>query len=132
MNKKDNLILKLENKCSSENELYFKLISIHNVVNDWGLTYTQINILVYLIRFGYSEETKKIICKEFKISRQSLNVNLSYLRRGKMGKKRIQKLIESSIYNKNNSLLKRELKDIDAVVKNGSKKLFIVFEDVVS
>ena len=80
MSENKNFIIQLEKEYTSEHELYFKMISIHNVVEDWGLTPTQINILVYLIRLGFSKETKVIICKNLKISESSLSTNLSYLR----------------------------------------------------
>ena len=39
----------------SEEELYFKCISLYDIVYDWNLSDTQIWILVYLIRYKYSK-----------------------------------------------------------------------------
>ena len=132
MESKNNFIISLNKEYDSEHELYFKMISIHNVVEDWGLTPTQINILVYLIRLGYSNETKEIICKNLKISESSLSTNLSYLRQGKVGKKRIKKLLETSNNNQNITLIKQELRDIRNIITNGNKQIIVKFTDVIS
>lgn len=110
-------------------ELYFKMISLHNVTKDWGLAPTQIHIIVYLIRFGYSQETKEIICKNLKITESSLSTNLSYLRTGKVGKKTIQKLLDTSYKNTNVTLLSQELLDIKDMIENGNKNIFISFSE---
>jgi hypothetical protein len=116
----------LDQKYNSEHELYFKLISIHNVVKDWGLTPTQINILVYLIRLGFSKETKDIICTKLKISPSSLSTNLSYLRQGRVGNKKIKKLLDTSTKNMNITLLKQELKDIKNLITTGESSENII------
>ena len=58
---KDITEMRLEDKYKSEHELYYKIISVYNVVEEWGLTDTQINIIIYLIRHRYSRNTKQII-----------------------------------------------------------------------
>ncbi|MDR1019008.1 MAG: hypothetical protein LBM02_09960 [Lachnospiraceae bacterium] len=132
MSKDNKFIIKIDKEYTSEHELYYKMISIHNVVEGWGLTPTQINILVYLIRLGISKDTKDIICKNLKISEPSLNTNLSYLRQGKVGNKRIKKLLEISENNNNITLLKQELKDIKDIIEEGKKQIMIKFMDIVS
>ena len=132
MSENKNFIIQLEKEYTSEHELYFKMISIHNVVEDWGLTPTQINILVYLIRLGFSKETKAIICKNLKISKSSLSTNLSYLRQGKVGNKKIKKLLETSNNNQNITLIKQELKDVKDIISKGKKQIMVKFIDVVS
>lgn len=132
MSENKNFIIRLDKEYTSEHELYFKMISIHNVVEDWGLTPTQINILVYLIRLGFSKETKEIICKNLKISESSLSTNLSYLRQGKVGNKKIKKLLETSNNNQNITLIKQELKDVRDIIAEGEKQIIVRFIDVVS
>lgn len=132
MSENKNFIIQLEKEYNSEHELYFKMISIHNVVEDWGLTPTQINILVYLIRLGFSKETKEIICKNLKISPSSLSTNLSYLRQGKVGSKKIKKLLETSNNNQNITLIKQELKDVKDIISEGEKQIIVKFIDVIS
>lgn len=104
---------------------------MYNVIEQWGLTETQINILIYLIRFGYSKDTKEIICNKLKISEKSLTTNLSYLRQGKVGKRKIKKLLETSQTNMNVTLLKTELKDIKEFIesKDKMKVLYLKFND---
>lgn len=132
MENKRNFAILLEKEYDSIHELYFKMISIHNVVQDWGLTPTQINILVYLIRLGYSKETRKIICENLNITTSSLSTNLSYLRNGKVGDKKIKKLLETSGSNMNITLLKQELKDIKEIIEEGRNKIIVDFKDVTS
>ena len=111
--------------------MYYALISMYNVIEQWGLTETQINILIYLIRFGYSKDAKEIICKKLGISEKSLTTNLSYLRQGKVGKRKIKKLLETSTTNMNVTLLKTELKDIKEFIesKDKLKALYLRFND---
>lgn len=47
-----------------------------------------------------NKTTKEIICKNLKISEKSLTTNLSYLRQGKIGKRKI-KLLKTSTNNMN-------------------------------
>lgn len=124
------MVVKIPKKYDSEFELYHTLIKIYNVVHHWGLTETQVNILVYLIRFGYSKETKEVICDKLNITEASLTTNLSYLRQGKIGKKKIKKLLETSEKNQNMTLLKTELKDIKKFIesKDEFKAFYIKFE----
>lgn len=125
------MVIKLDKKYDSEFDIYYALISMHNVIEKWGLTETQINILIYLIRFGYSRDTKEIICKKLKISEKSLTTNLSYLRQGKIGGRKIKKLLETSQTNMNVTLLKTELKDIKQFIesKDKFKAIYITFDD---
>jgi hypothetical protein len=125
------VVIKLDKKYDSEFNMYYALISMYNVIEQWGLTETQINILIYLIRFGYSKDTKEIICKKLKISEKSLTTNLSYLRQGKVGKRKIKKLLETSQTNMNVTLLKTELKDIKQFIesKDKLKAIYIKFDD---
>ena len=132
MENKRNFAILLEKEYDSIHELYFKMISIHNVVEDWGITPTQINILVYLIRLGYSKETKDIICDKLKITKSSLSTNMSYLRNGQVGNKKIKRLLETSSVNMNITLLKQELKDIKSIIEDGKNKIIINFKDVTS
>lgn len=127
MSKQDKFAIYLKHTFVSQHELYFKMIALHNIVKDWGLSPTQINIIVYLIRHGYSKETKEIICKNLKITESSLSTNLSYLRKGKVGKKQIKKLLDTSYKNTNVTLLSQELIDIKEMVEVGSKNVFIQF-----
>lgn len=122
----------LKEECASEHEIYYKMIAVHNVVKEWGLTPTQINILVYLMRLGYSDTTKNIICKKLKISKPSLSTNLSYLRTGKVGNKRIAKLIKTSDKNMNITVLTPELKDIQKIIQLKKTNIVIRLEDVVT
>lgn len=81
------------------------------------------------MRFGYSKETKDIICKNIGITEKSLTTNLSYLRQGKVGKRKIKKLLETSEKNQNITLLKTELKDIQRFIdsKDEFKAFYIKF-----
>lgn len=129
MSKREKFAIHLKHTFVSQHELYYKMIAVHNITKDWGLSPTQMNIIVYLIRHGYSKETKDIICKNLKITESSLSTNLSYLRKGKVGKKRIKQLLDTSYKNTNITLLSQELKDIKEMVENGSKNVFIQFLD---
>ena len=121
------MVIPIVKKYESEFELYYALIALYNVIEKWGLTETQINILVYLIRFGYSKNTKEIICEKLNISDKSLTTNLSYLRQGRVGKKKIKKLLKTSQNNMNITLLNTELKDIKKLVEGeDTVKSFIV------
>lgn len=122
----------LDKEYDSEHELYYKMISIHNVVEDWGLSSTHINIIVYLIRYGFSKDTRKIICKNLKITQSSLSTTLSHLRQGKVGTKTIKKLLETSTQNMNVTLLKQELIDIRDIIEAGKYKIFVEFKDATS
>lgn len=125
------MVVKLDKRFDSEFEVYYTLISMYNVIEKWGLTETQIKILIYLIRFGYSKETKEIICEKLNISDSSLTTNLSYLRQGRIGKKKIKKLLETSQNNMNITLLKTELNDIKMFIesKDNFKAFYIKFEE---
>ena len=112
------MVIPIAKKYDSEFDLYYSLIALYNVVEKWGLTETQMNILVYLIRFGYSKNTKEIICEKLTISDKSLTTNLSYLRQDKVGKKKIKKLLKTSQNNMNITLLNTELKDVKKVVES--------------
>ena len=81
---------------------------------------------------GFSKETKAIICKNLKISESSLSTNLSYLRQGKVGNKKIKKLLETSNNNQNITLIKQELKDVKDIISKGKKQIMVKFIDVVS
>ena len=121
------MVVKIDKKYDSEFDLYYTLISVYNVIEKWGLTETQIKILIYLIRFGYSKDTKEIICTKLNISDKSLTTNLSYLRQGRVGKKKIKKLLKTSQNNMNITLLNTELKDIKKLVEGeDTVKSFIV------
>ena len=132
MKENDKFAIFLGHKYDSEHELYFKMISIHNIIKDWGLSPTQINILVYLIRLGFSNETKDIICENLNITESSLSTNLSYLRRGRVGKKKIKKLLDTSTMNMNVTLLKQELIDIQQIIVSGGNTIAIQFKDATS
>lgn len=125
------MVVKLDKKFDSEFDVYYTLISMYNVIEKWGLTETQIKILIYLIRFGYSKKTKEIICEKLNISDSSLTTNLSYLRQGKIGKKKIKKLLETSQNNMNITLLKTELNDIKKFIdsKDKFKAFYIRFDE---
>ena len=112
------MLIKVNKQYESEFDLYYAFISLYNVIEKWGLTETQINILVYLIRFGYSKETKEVICNKLKITHKSLTTNLSYLRQGKVGNKKIKKLLKTSSNNMNVTLLNTELKDIKKTIES--------------
>lgn len=124
------MVVKIDKKYNTEFDLYYTLISMQNVVEKWGLTETQINIVIYLIRFGYSKDTKETICNNLNISEKSLTTNLSYLRTGKIGKRKIKKLLETSERNQNITLLTKELRDIKTFIdsKDDFKAFYIKFE----
>lgn len=44
------MIIPISKKYDTEFDLYYSLISLYNTVEQWGLTQTQIKILIYLIR----------------------------------------------------------------------------------
>ena len=112
------MVIKIEKKYDSEFELYYTMISMYNVIENWGLTDTHISILIYLIRLGYSKDTKDIICKNINITEKSLTTTLSHLRQGKVGKRVIKKLLKTSPTNLNVTLLSTELKDIKTIVES--------------
>ena len=101
-------------------------------MKEWGLSPTQINILVYLIRLGFNNDTKDIICKNLNISQSSLSTNLSYLRQGRVGKKKIKKLLDTSTLNMNVTLLKQELIDIQDIILSGGNTIAIHFKNATS
>ena len=123
------MIIPISKKYDTEFDLYYSLISLYNTVEQWGLTQTQIKILIYLIRHDYSKKTKEIICKNLKISEKSLTTNLSYLRQCKIGKRKIKKLLKTSSNNMNITLLSTELNDIKTLIesKDGVKSFIIDF-----
>ena len=55
------MIIPISKKYDTEFDLYYSLISLYNTVEQWGLTQTQIKILIYLIRHDYNKTTKEII-----------------------------------------------------------------------
>lgn len=116
------MVIKIDKTYESEFDMYYAFISLYNVVEQWGLTETQLNILVYLIRLGYTKSTKEIICKNLKISEKSLTTNLSYLRTGRVGKKKIKQLLKTSDKNMNVTLLTTELKDIKKIIESTDEK----------
>ena len=121
------MVIPISKKYESEFDLYYALIALYNVIEKWGLTETQMKILVYLIRFGYSKKTKEVICEKLLISDKSLTTNLSYLRQGKVGKKKIKKLLKNSQNNHNITLLSTELNDIKKLIESeDTVKSFIV------
>lgn len=126
------MVFKIINKYDSESELCLRLIKFYNIVDDWGLTDTQINILVYLIRFGWSNKTKAIIIDRLKISDNSLTTNISYMRRGRVGDRKIKKLLLTSSKNRNITTLGKELSDIKKFVESTeeNKSLYIRFDPV--
>ena len=94
------------------------------------MTDTQINIIIYLIRHGYSRNTKQIICHNTGISPSSLNTNLSYLRQGKVGRKTIGRLLELSERNNNITLLHPKLQHIKQLVDSDCKRIVIEFSPI--
>ena len=121
------MIIPISKKYDTEFDLYYSLISLYNTVEQWGLTQTQIKILIYLIRHDYNKTTKEIICKNLKISEKSLTTNLSYLRQGKIGKRKIKKLLKTSTNNMNITLLSTELNDIKKLIESKDHvKSFII------
>ena len=122
--------LPLKLNYSTDEELYFKLIKIHNVSEGWNLSDTHIKILTYLIRFGYNKSTLSTICDEVCLTRGSLSAHLSNLRQGKVGKKNIRKLIEIHKTNNNITILSTELKDIKKMVEDNNIIMFINITNV--
>lgn len=121
------MVIPISKKYESEFDLYYALISLYNVIEKWGLTETQMNILVYLIRFGYSKKTKDVICEKLGITDKSLTTNLSYMRQGRVGKKKIKKLLKTSQNNMNVTLLSTELNDIKKLIESEDTiKTFII------
>lgn len=125
------MLIPISRNYESEFDLYYALIAINNVAYQWGLTETQMKILVYLIRFGYSKKTKDIICEKLDITEKSLTTNLSYMRQGRVGKKKIKKLLKTSPNNTNVTLLNVELRDIKAMVesKDSTRSVVVDFGD---
>ena len=102
------MIIPISKKYDTEFDLYYSLISLYNTVEQWGLTQTQ-------------------ICKNLKISEKSLTTNLSYLRQGKIGKRKIKKLLKTSTNNMNITLLSTELNDIKKLIESKDNvKSFII------
>lgn len=122
-------ILPLTLTYSTDEELYFKLIKIHSVSANWNLSDTHIKILTYFIRFGYNKSTIKMICDEVGLTRGSLGVHLSNLRKGKVGRKEIKKLIELHKTNTNISVISTELKDIQKLVTDNDIMMFVNIEN---
>lgn len=122
--------MKISDNYKSEHDLYYKIISVYNVIEEWGLTETQINIIIYLIRHGFNTKTKQIICHNTGISPGSLNTNLSYLRQGRVGKKAIGRLLELSERNNNITLLHPRLLYIKELVESDCKRLVIEFNPI--
>lgn len=122
------MVIKARKEYKSEHDLLTILLWAHNLLNDWGITETQIEILTYLIRYGYSKKTKEIICKNVGITPTSLNTNLSYLRQGKMGKKKIPKLLELHPTNINLTTTVPELDKIKDFVESKDKNKIFYFE----
>lgn len=112
---------------SSEHELYGKVLNIINVIDDWCLSSTQIQILVYIIRLGFNKESKARICSDLGISFSSLNTNLTYLRKGKAGSKIIKKLLRTSDSNENITLINDELVMLKKLVSSGPVCLSVNF-----
>ena len=84
------------------------------------------NANIYISSFSI-KNTKEIICEKLKISDKSLTTNLSYLRQGKVGKKKIKKLLKTSQNNMNITLLNTELKDIKKLVESkDTVKSFVI------
>lgn len=125
------MLIPISRNYESEFDLYYALIAINNVAHQWGLTETQMKILVYLIRFGYSKKTKDIICEKLDITEKSLTTNLSYMRQGRVGKKKIKKLLKTSPNNTNVTLLNVELRDIKEMVesKDATRSVVVDFGD---
>lgn len=122
------MVIQLEKKFDSESKLYFTVISLYNVINGWGLTDTHINILIYLIRLGYSSDTKEIICENLKITPKSLTTTLSHLRTGKIGKKKIEKLLSTSHLNQNVTILNDDLKYLKSILESKDSTKCISFD----
>lgn len=116
-------VLPLNILYETDEDLYFKLIKLHSVALNWNLSDKQIIILTYLIRFGYSKDVLNIISEETGLTRGSLSVHLSNLRKGRVGKKKIKKLIETHKTNINITVLTTELKDIKRMVENPNIKM---------
>lgn len=115
---------------NSEEELYFKMIALHNIIYDWGLSSTQIWILVYLMRYKYNNDTKKIISENLNITMKSLSTNLSYMRTGNVNKKKIKKLLKIDNKNMNVTIIGDELKDIIKIIEKGTNTLTVKFQSV--
>lgn len=128
MDKPQFLPLKLN--YSTDEELYFKLIKIHNVSEGWNLSDTHIKILTYLIRFGYNKNTLKMISDDIGLTKGSLSSHLSNLRQGKVGKKSIKKLISIHKTNNNITILSTELKDIKRMVEDNNIIMFVKINNV--
>lgn len=128
------MVLKIDKKYESEFELYYTLLSVHNVVLKWGLSETQIQILIHILRFGYSKQTKEIIKKNLGITENSLITNLSYLRQGKVGNRNVKKLLEVSPNNINITLLTQDLKNIKSLIetKDGNRGLYFQFNQIAN
>jgi hypothetical protein len=122
------MLIPITRNYESEFDLYYALIAINNVAYQWGLTETQMKILVYLIRFGYSKKTKDIICEKLDITEKSLTTNLSYMRQGRVGKKKIKKLLKTSPNNTNVTLLNVELKDIKEMVESNDNTRSVIID----
>lgn len=125
------MVLRLEKKFDSEVDLCRRLIFMHNVLEDWGLTPTQVEILVFIIRFGYSTKTRDIISEKVGISSDSLTSNVSYMRKGKMGNRKIKKVLLTGNRNQSKTFLCPELKDIKHIVESDEdfRAFYVRFKD---
>lgn len=125
------MVIKIEKKYESEADLCRKLLNAYNTIGEWGLTSTQIEILVYIIRFGYNSETREMICNSVNITPESLTSCVSYMRKGRIGKRKIKKVLITSSQNKTVTKLCQELLDIKEYVasKDSFKALYLRFID---
>lgn len=126
------MVLKINNDYDSEAELCLKIINFYNIIDGWGLTDTMMNILVYVVRFGWNTKTKDIIKDKLKLTENSITTNISYMRRGRVGNKDIKKLLDISSSNRNVTVLRKELKDIKKLVESPEsfKALYVKFDPI--
>lgn len=122
------MVISIKKKYYSEFDLYYAMIALYNVIEQWGISDTHIRIIIYLIRFGYSKETKGLICDKLGITSKSLTTNLSHLRKGRVGKKVIKKLLKTSRNNSNITILGVELNDIKRMIESNEDKKIIAVD----
>jgi len=122
------MIIKSERVVSNYHDFYEDILRLHNDVEGWRITDLQIQILVYLLRFGYSRYTKDLIKERLGVTENVLKSNLSYLRKGRIGKRKIKKLLITNDDNNHVSDLSPELLKIKEFVESEGDSKIVYFK----
>lgn len=122
------MILKSEREVNNYHHFYVDILRLHNDIEKWRITELQIQILSYFLRFGYSRYTKDLVKDNLNISENVLKSNLSYLRKGRIGRRPIKKLLIMSEENNHISELSPELLRIKEFVESEGDNKIIYFK----